>query len=55
MDNCPWPISNVENVINRVSVLENSGKRYIFSDFGYSQGKLKVLESQSKTFKELEI
>ncbi|CCD61299.1 L-Fucosyltransferase [Caenorhabditis elegans] len=38
LDNCPWPISNVENVINRVSVLENSGKRYIFSDFGYSQG-----------------
>lgn len=38
LENCPWPVPVLENVIENFEILENSGKKYIFSDLGYSHG-----------------
>ncbi|CAP31743.2 Protein CBG12822 [Caenorhabditis briggsae] len=38
LENCPWPVAELENVITDVEALEDSGKKYIYSDLGYSHG-----------------
>ncbi|KAF1770094.1 hypothetical protein GCK72_001912 [Caenorhabditis remanei] len=38
LENCPWHVTSVENVIDDVEILEKSEKKYIFSDLGYSHG-----------------
>ncbi|CAL2028623.1 unnamed protein product [Caenorhabditis brenneri] len=38
LENTPWPIPTIENVISDIGFLKTSGKKYIFSDLGYSHG-----------------
>lgn len=38
LENAPWPIPTIENVISDIGFLKNSGKKYIFSELGYSHG-----------------
>ncbi|EFP03083.1 hypothetical protein CRE_28167 [Caenorhabditis remanei] len=47
LENCPWHVTSVENVIDDVEILEKSEKKYIFSDLGYSHGNLISLLSGS--------
>ncbi|EGT60441.1 hypothetical protein CAEBREN_21376 [Caenorhabditis brenneri] len=38
LENTPWPIPTIENVISDIGFLKTSGKKYIFSELGYSHG-----------------
>ncbi|CAI2299710.1 unnamed protein product [Caenorhabditis sp. 36 PRJEB53466] len=50
LENCPWRVEPLKNVIDTTDILETSGQKFIFSDLSYSQGLGNVMFQVSGLF-----